>query len=90
MSVLLLLLVLILLLRSYGGVSAGVTAGSSGTMEKAQSVVDEIIAAGGEAIPDVSLHSITSTACACVLWVYFERLHCDFYRRAVPLLNLKM
>jgi hypothetical protein len=33
-------------------VSAGVTAGSSGTMEKAQAVVDEIVAAGGEAIPD--------------------------------------
>lgn len=50
-------LLLLVVLLSYGGVSAGVTAGSSGNMDKAQSVVDEIIAGGGEAIPDgVSPH----------------------------------
>ena len=38
--------------HSYGGVSAGVDAGSSGTVDKAEAVVEEIRALGGEAVAD--------------------------------------
>ena len=38
--------------HSYGGVSAGVDAGSSGTVDKAEAVAEEIRALGGEAVAD--------------------------------------
>ena len=38
--------------RSYGGVSAGMGAGSTGTIDKAEAVVEEIVAAGGTALAD--------------------------------------